>query len=324
MNLKLRRGFAAVVVAGIALSGTGAGAETRFRIGTGGVAGIYNQIGASICRFLKKNPEEHGLRCRTKITAGSVANLQGLRAGSLELAVVQSDVQHQAYTGTEAFAGAGAHGELRALFSVVPEVFTVVAGREAEVAKLEDLLSSKRVSVGAPGSGGRVVLDALMRHLGWTLDDFRSAVEIRTSVLAEQICDRKIDVAVSVLAHPNLTVQDAAASCEATLVPMAGPEIDAFVAANRHFVTTSIPGGLYAANPDPVPSFGVTATVVTTSATSPETVYQVVKAVFENLEEFKTLLPVFAKLDRTFMLAPHHAAPWHPGALRYFRETGMM
>jgi hypothetical protein len=241
----------------------------------------------------------------------------------LDLAVVQSDLQHHAYHGTSKFESAGPNKELRALFSVVPEFFTVIAGEDAGISTMEDL-KGQRVNVGNPGSGQRVAMDALMQHLGWTMDDFESATEIKSALQAEQICLHKLDAAVYVVAHPNLSVREATASCNSLLVPVAGPEIEEFIAANPHFVKTLIPAGLYAANPNPVPSFGVTATVVATSATSLEVVYQVVKAVFENLEEMKTLLPVFANLNKEFMLSPHHAAPWHPGALRYFQEAGMM
>ncbi len=324
MHVRLRGALRAVIVLGVSIASFDATAETQLRIGAGSVAGIYNQIGASICRFLKKNPEEHGLRCQTKATEGSVYNVRALRAGELELAVVQSDVQFHAFKGTAEFSGEGPNTGLRALFSVVPETFTVVAAKNSNITGLEALIDEKRVNVGLPGSGGRVVFDALMQHMGWTLESFRAATEIRTSLQAEEICAGRIDAAVYVVAHPNLSLQEAVASCEAYLVPVAGPKIDSFVAENPQFVPLSVPGGLYPSNSEPVPSFGVIATVVTTSAVSTETVYTVVKTVFENLEKFKTLLPVFADLDKEVMLAPYHAAPWHPGALRYFRETGMM
>jgi TRAP transporter TAXI family solute receptor len=323
MQLNLRRTLWAVLVAGFSMMSFTAAAEIQFRIGTGGVAGVYFQIGASVCRFIKKTHNDHGLRCRTISTDGSVHNLQALREGTFDLAVVQSDLQHHAYNGTSVFGSAGPNKELRALFSVVPESFTVIAGEHAHVSTLEDLKGQK-VNVGNPGSGQRVAMGAVMQYLGWTLEDFESATELESTDQAGQICRRKLDAAVYVVAHPNLSVRDATTSCTSILVPVAGPEIEELIADNRHFVKTSIPGNLYPANPDPVPSFGVTATVVATSATSPDVVYQVVKAVFENLEEFKTLLPVFAKLTTEFMLSPHHAAPWHPGALRYFQEAGMM
>ena len=323
MQLRLRGTLWAALVAGFSMMSFTAAGETPFTIGTGGVAGVYYQIGASVCRFIKRSHDDHGLRCRTLSSYGSVHNLRALREGTLDLAVVQSDLQHHAYHGTSVFESAGPHKELRALFSVVPESFTVIAGEHAGISTLKDL-TGKRVNVGNPGSGQRVAMDIVMQSLGWTLDDFESATEIKSALQAEIICRRKIDAAVYMVAHPNLSVWEATASCNSVLVPVAGPEIDGLIAGNRHFVKTSIPADLYPANPNSVPSFGVTATVVATSATSPEVVYQVVKAIFENLEEFKTLLPVFANLNKDFMLSPHHAASWHPGALRYFQEAGMM
>jgi hypothetical protein len=254
---------------------------------------------------------------------GSVHNLQALREGTLDLAVVQSDLQHHAYHGTSKFESAGPNKKLRALFSVVPESFTIIAGAHSGISTMEDL-KGQRVNIGNPGSGQRVAMDAVMDYLGWTIDDFETATEIKPALQAEQICRRQIDAAVYMVAHPNLSVREATASCDSVLVPVTGPEIDELIADNQKFVKTSIPADRYAANRNPVPSFGVTATVVATSATPPEVVYEVVKAVFENLEEMRTLLPVFANLKKDFMLSPHHAAPWHPGALRYFREVGMM
>jgi hypothetical protein len=323
MELRLRTTLWVVLVAGFSVMSFAAVGETKFTIGTGGVAGVYNQIGASVCRFLRKSQEGHDLRCHTVSMGGSVDNLRGLREGTLDIAVVQSDLQHHAYHGTSVFESAGPNKELRALFSVVPETFTVIAGEHAGISTMEDL-KGQRVNVGNPGSGQRVAMDTVMQYLGWTMDDFGSATEIKSALQAEQICLRKLDAAVYMVAHPNLSVQEATTSCNSVLVPVTGPEIEELIAANPHFVKTSIPADLYPANPNLVPSFGVTATVVATSATSPEVVYQVVKAVFENLEEMRTLLPVFAELDTEFMLSPHHAAPWHPGALRYFQEAGMM
>jgi TRAP transporter TAXI family solute receptor len=323
MGLRLRTINWAVLVVGCSMMSLPAAGETQFTIGTGGVSGVYHQIGASVCRFLEKSDKGQDLDCLAISKGGSVHNLQALREGALDLAVVQSDLQHHAYHGTSIFESVGPNKELRVLFSVVPESFTVIAGAHSDISTMEDL-KGQRVNIGNPGSGQRVAMEALMQHLGWTIDDFESATEIKSALQAEQICLHKIDAAIYVVAHPNLSVREATASCDSILVPVAGPEIEEFIAANPHFVKTFIPADLYAANLSPVPSFGVTATVVATSATSPEVVYQVVKAVFENLEKMRTLLPVFANLNKEFMLSPHHAAPWHPGALKYFQEAGMM
>ena len=164
----------------------------------------------------------------------------------------------------------------------------------------------------------------LMEALGWTVEDFDAATEERAALQAERICRRRIDAAVYMVAHPNLSVLEAMSTCDAILVPVAGSAVDRLVAEDEHFMSSSVPAGVYGADAPAVPGFGVVATVVASAKTSPDVVYEVVKAVFENLEEMKMLLPVFADLDHAFMLAPYHAAPWHPGALRYYREAGLM
>lgn len=309
----------AVVTSTVSFAAAG---EDRLTIGTGGVAGIYHQIGASICRFIEMRQKSYNFDCQTVPTGGSVENLQALRDGSFELAVVQSDLQHDAYFGTSEFESAGPNRELRALFSVVPESFTVIAGEDSGISTLKDL-EGRRVNVGNPGSGQRVAMKKVMQRLGWTMDSFEVATEMESAIQSGEICRRKLDAAVYLVAHPNLSVKEAA-TCNSVLIPVVGPEIDGLIADNPHYVNVEILANHYTSNAGPIPSFGVTATVVATSATSPEVAYQVVKAVFENLEEFRTLLPAFANLDTNFMLSPHHAAPWHPGALKYFKEAGMM
>ncbi len=139
MQLRLRTTLRVVLVAGFSVMSFAAAGETQFTIGTGGVAGVYNQIGASVCRFLRKSQEGHDLRCHTVSMGGSVDNLRELREGTLDLAVVQSDLQHHAYHGTSVFGSAGPNKELRALFSVVPESFTVIAGEHADISTMQDL-----------------------------------------------------------------------------------------------------------------------------------------------------------------------------------------
>lgn len=316
---KVHLALLVIVTSSVSFAAVG---ENRFTIGTGGVAGIYHQIGASICRFIKMRGENKDLQCRTLTTYGSVHNLEGLRDGSFELAVVQSDLQHHAYHGTSEFERAGPNHELRALFSVVPEAFTVIAGKDSGISTLSDL-KGRRVNVGNPGSGQRAAMKRVMQRFDWTLDDFEAATEMESAVQSGEICRRKIDAAVYLVAHPNLSLEEAT-TCNSVLVPVVGPEIDGLIADNPHYMRVTIPADHYYPNAQPIPSFGVIATVVASSTTSSEVVYEVVKAVFENLEEMRTLLPVFANLNKEFMLSPYHAAPWHPGALRYFQEAGIM
>jgi TRAP transporter TAXI family solute receptor len=154
-------------------------AETTFvTIGTGGVTGVYYPTGGAIARLVNKGRKEHGIRCSVESTGGSVYNLNAIAAGELDMGVAQSDWQYHAYNGTSKFEDAGPNKDLRAVFSVHPEPFTVVARADSGVKDFMDL-KGKRVNIGNPGSGQRGTMEVLMEALGWKMDAFKLASELK-------------------------------------------------------------------------------------------------------------------------------------------------
>src|SRR5918995_6459008 len=148
-------GLAAAGLLALASFGTPAVAQQKFiTVGTGGVTGVYYAVGGAICRLVNKDRKEHGLRCSVESTGGSPYNVNAIREGELDFGMAQSDVQYNALKGEGAFAENGPFPELRAVFSVHPEPFTVLARADANVSTFEDL-KGKRVNVGNPGSGTR-------------------------------------------------------------------------------------------------------------------------------------------------------------------------
>ncbi|MDF4871886.1 TAXI family TRAP transporter solute-binding subunit, partial [Vibrio parahaemolyticus] len=143
--------------------------ETFVTIGTGGVTGVYYPTGGAICRLVNKSREEHGIRCSVESTGGSIYNINTIRAGELDLGIAQSDWQYHAYKGTSKFEESGPFKELRAVFSVHPEPFTVVARKDANIKTFDDL-KGKRVNIGNPGSGQRGTMEVLMNQYGWSND----------------------------------------------------------------------------------------------------------------------------------------------------------
>jgi TRAP transporter TAXI family solute receptor len=129
MKLLTAAAIAAAVTIGLSATGTSpAQAQQKFvTIGTGGVTGVYYPTGGAICRLVNKGRKEHGIRCSVESTGGSVYNINTIRAGELDMGVAQSDWQYHAYNGTSKFKDAGPFKDLRAVFSVHPEPFTVVA-----------------------------------------------------------------------------------------------------------------------------------------------------------------------------------------------------
>jgi len=298
-------------------------AQQRFMtIGTGGVTGVYYAAGGAICRLVNKDRAKHGIRCSVESTGGSVFNINTIKAGELDLGFAQSDIQYNALKGVAQFKDAP-YGDLRSVFSVHPEPFTVVARKEAGVKGFTDF-KGKRFNVGNPGSGTRASLEELLAAMGWTLADFSLASELKADEHGAALCDGKIDGFMFAAGHPSANIQDPTTTCGARLIPLTGPAVDRLVAEHPYYAKARVPGGLYPNNPDPTETYGALATVVASSQTPADTVYQVVKAVFDNFDEFKKLHPALANLEPEGMIKTGLSAPLHEGALRYYKERGWM
>ncbi len=299
-----------------------AAAQQKFvTIGTGGVTGVYYAVGGAICRLVNKDRAKTGIRCSVESTGGSVYNVNAIKAGELDFGMAQSDVQYQDYNGTGSFKEPDK--ELRAVFSVHPEPFTLVARKDAGITKFTDL-KGKRVNVGNPGSGTRSAMDELLAAEGMKVSDFALASELKADEHGPALCDNKIDAFFYGVGHPSANIQDPTTTCGAKLVPINDAAVDALVAKHPYYAKVSIPGGIYANNPQPTPTYGVLATMVTSAKVPADTVYTITKAVFENLDEFKKLHPAFAHLEAKNMIKDGLSAPIHEGALRYYREKGWM
>jgi TRAP transporter TAXI family solute receptor len=321
----LSSGPAAAIAAAFALAIAAplpASAQQKFvTIGTGGVTGVYYAVGGAICRLVNKDRVKTGIRCSVESTGGSVYNVNTIKAGELDFGMTQSDVQYQDANGTGPFKEADK--DLRAVFSVHPEPFTLVARKEAGIAKFADL-KGKRVNVGNPGSGTRSAMDELLAAEGMKTSDFALASELKADEHGPALCDNKIDAFYYGVGHPSANIQDPTTTCGAKLVPITDAAVDALVAKHPYYAKVTIPGGIYANNPQPTPTYGVLATMVTSAKVPADTVYTITKAVFENLDEFKKLHPAFAHLDAKNMVKDGLSAPLHEGALRYYREKGWM
>lgn len=322
----MKKLVSALAVSGMMFSMTPApvsAAQQFVSIGTGGVTGVYYPTGGAICRLVNKNRKEHGIRCSAESTGGSVYNINTIRAGELEFGVAQSDWQYHAYKGTSQFADQGAFEKLRAVFSVHPEPFTVLARKDSGITKFEDL-KGKKVNVGNPGSGQRATMEVVMDAFGMKMSDFAVAAELKPSEMAQAVCDGKIDVMIYTVGHPAAAITEATTTCDLNLVNVVGAPVDKLVADNPFYRKATIPGGMYAGNPDDATTFGVGATFVTSADVSDEVVYTVVKAVFDNFADFKKLHPAFSNLKEAEMIKDGLSAPLHPGAVKYYKERGWM
>lgn len=315
---------AAASVVALFATATTASAQQKFvTIGTGGVTGVYYAAGGAICRLLNKDRKAHGIRCSVESTGGSAFNVNTIKAGELDFGMAQSDVHYNSLKGLGAFKAAGAYEDLRAVFSVHPEPFTVLARKEANIKSFEDF-KGKRFNVGNPGSGTRASMEELLAAMGWKLSDFSLASELKADEHGPALCDGKIDGFYYGVGHPSANIQDPTTTCGAQLVALKGAAVDKLLAEKPYYARATVPGGMYAGNPNATETYGVLATLVSSAKVPDETVYQLVKATFDNFDEFKKLHPAFANLDAEKMVKDGNSAPLHAGAARYYKEKGWL
>ncbi|MBA4290113.1 MAG: C4-dicarboxylate ABC transporter substrate-binding protein [Pseudomonas sp.] len=310
-------------LAGMTLSSAVQAEEKFVTIGTGGQTGVYYVAGQSICRFLNRGAADHGIKCNAPASGGGVANVNGIRSGEFNFGIMQSDHQFKAMKGVAPFEKEGAMEDIRAVFSLQSEVFTILARRDANIASFDDL-KGKRVNIGNPGSGQRDTLEEIMQVKGWDRSAFALAAELKPAEQASALGDNNIDAMTYFVGHPNGAIQEATTTTDAVLVPVTGAEIDKLLAAKSYYTKADIPGGLYKGNDAPTPSIGGKAVLSTSANASPEMVYQLVKSVFDNIDRFKRLHPAFADLKEADMIKVGLSAELHEGAVRYYKERGWM
>jgi uncharacterized protein len=319
---------AATLAAGMNTSALSAGSEEEqhpqlVTIATGTPGGVYHPLGAAICRLFHFEERNDGLRCRSRGSKGSVANIEMLRERRAEFAIAQADLEQSAVASTGEFAAAGPAPELRTVLALHMEAFTILARGDLDLAGFKDL-RGRRLGVGQPGSGQYASKDDLLEAFGLTLEDFASVVELDPVSQMDELCAGRLDAVFFFVGHPNGLVQDASIGCGIHLVPISGPEVEQLIHRKPFFVHTVIPGGLYRGIGLDTPTLGTRCVLLTTSGVPETTVYELVKAVFNRFEEFRQLHPVLRELTRADLVPRGLAAPLHPGAERYFRETGLL
>lgn len=312
------------LVAGMLLTLATAQAKTQFvTIGTGGITGVYYPTGGAIAKMVNKKKKEYGIRATVESTGGSVFNVNAVMNGDLEFGIVQSDRQYQAINGLAEWKDKGPQKDLRAVFSIHPESVTLVAAVDAGIKTIQDV-KGKKINIGNPGSGQRQnAIDAL-ETIGINIEKDIKAESIKASEAASLLQDGRIDAFFYTVGHPSGSIKEATSGArKVAIADITG--IDALMAKYPYYAKATIPVSLYpgAQNDKDVETFGVKATLVTSAKVSDDTVYAITKEVFDNFEDFKNLHPAYATLTKENMLEGL-SAPMHPGAMKYFKEVGLI
>jgi TRAP transporter TAXI family solute receptor len=317
----------AVWMAALAFVGIGVGSAHAMQfvtIGTGGVTGVYYPAGGAISKLVNAKRKTYHMRMTVESTGGSVYNVNALRNGDIDMGVVQSDIQYQAYKGLGNWKGKP-FTKLRALFSLHPEAVNILAAADKNIHSVADL-KGKVVNIGSPGTGQRVNALDLFRAEGINPQTEMTAEGIKPAEAAQMLQDGRIDAYFYTVGHPNGSFKEAVAGTrKVNFVAVDAPTIAKLVKEMPYYAPATIPVADYpgVANKADVHTFGVKATICTTADMPEKEAYEITKTVFENLDKLKKLHPALAVLTKENMLQGL-SAPLHPGALKYFKEVGLI
>ncbi|MEZ4704114.1 MAG: TAXI family TRAP transporter solute-binding subunit [Bdellovibrionota bacterium] len=285
-------------------------------IGTGGLTGVYYPTGASLCSTLRKYKDDNHIQCNVQSTAGSEYNLNALHKKEIEFGIAQSDVVYRAWEGIEPFREK--YDNVRSVFSIYSEPLNLVARKDAGIHELEDI-KGKRINIGSPGSGQKRTASDLLQSCNISMEDLALAGGLKPAEMPDGLRDKKLDAYFYTVAHPTANIKDIANSIPISIVPLRGPCVDHFIASNPYYVKARVPGGIYDGVDQDVDTFAVKATLLTHKDTPDAVVYELVKRLAENLQDFKNLHPAYQNITVASM-QDGLITPMHPGAKKYFEE----
>src|SRR5271169_4598701 len=315
--------FLTAVMIASTVVGFDALAQTSVSLTTGIPGGVYHPVGNAICRLYNLDGKHQATPCVAVSSDGSVANIRRIERRDSAFGLSQTDVAYAAFHGEGPFTASGPDPKLRMVITLYPEAFTVVARADTGIRDFQDL-RAKRVGIGTSGVGYNFTRDVILGFYGWTTSDPEHVLEFAPAEQNKALCSDKVDAIIFEAGHPNGLTQEATADCPARLVRVAGQPIDRLLATHPYYIASIIPGGMYVGNPSDVPTIGTRAVLVASSDQPDDLVYSMVKAVFDNITVFRQLHPALSTLQMREMVPSASILPIHPGALNYYRETGLI
>lgn len=302
----------AVVMAVCMLAGCGG---SKLTFATGGTTGTYYSYGSSIATVLS---DETDLKINVTSTGASKANIQLIEDGDADIAVVQNDVAYYAYTGTDLFDGEAAYENLRTIGALYSELVHIVA--KSSITSIEDL-KGKTVSVGDAGSGTEFNAKQVLAAYGISFDDI-DVVNLGFSDSADALKNGQVDAFFGVSGSPATYITDLAATNDFNLLEIDDEHADALKEEYGFYVPETVPGGTYSCVKDDVQTLAVKAVVVADASLSDDTVYELVKGLFDCKDSLAAAHAKGALLSMDTIL-DGVSTPLHAGAVRYFEEMGL-
>jgi uncharacterized protein len=297
-------------------------------VGTGLPSGVYFAVGNAVCRLAQRTPpktsaaDHDRLQCGVQATGGTVANIDALRSGAMDLALLQSDGAFNAAQGLGRYEGKPFR-KLRSVFSLHAEPLQLLALRSERIGSFLDL-KGRKVNIGPKGTAQHEMLTELFRLHKMDAGSFAQVLTLPSSQQVQAMCDGDVEALGMMIGFPNAGFARAMRDCNAQLINADTEAIRRLIAGKPYFSEVRLPKGTYPSMPGDITTFGVLAVLHTTSDVSADTVYRLVRRVFEQLDDLRAMHPALRQLDPQQMIRAGLTAPMHEGALTYYRERGWM
>lgn len=310
-----------IAIASVLVLSTAAWAAPKFiSIATGGTGGAYFPIGAGLADIINKKLT--GYNASAEVTAASKVNCIMVNDGKSDIALVLGDTLSYGYKGEKLGGFSKPLTNLRVIANIYANTIQIVARKDSGVTKLADL-KGKKVSVGAPGSGTEINARQIFAAAKMSYHDFGRTDYLSFSESADQMKNRAIDVTLMSSGLPNPGIMDIATSQEITIVPIEGHLLQVLDKETPFFVPAVIPKGTYKGQDHDVSSVGIPNFLIVRGDLDENTVYEITKAMFENLDRL-VQAHAAAKGIKLENAAKGLPVPLHPGAAKYYREKGLM
>ena len=318
MKMNLSHSVRLLILLGAVIFGGHVHANQDLLIGGGSVHGLYFKVTQHLCNLINRH-SLNKYQCSGRPALGSVFNINAIADGLLDFGIAQSDRSWQATNGRADWDGKPVTG-LRSIFSLHPETVILAARQDAGIRSLTDL-RGKRVNIGNPGSGQRGNAEDILRLHGISAQHDFLVHEQQQHEASLAIVERKIDAFFYTAGNPSRAITVPAKATDLRLIPLNSEAILNFVSGKTYYMMTEIPAHTYQGVDTSVPTYGVRANLMSSTLTPDDVVYEVVRIVFEHLDELRAVHPALNELTPNIMLSAL-SAPLHPGAERYYRERG--
>jgi TRAP transporter TAXI family solute receptor len=319
--MKLRT-LLAVALAATTMGATAAWAQSKqLSIATGGTGGVYYPLGGGFGNIVGK--ELPGVIATAQVTGGSVANLQLIGSGKADICFSQVDAAWDAINGTDKFTATGKL-PIRALVVMYPNHMHVVSVEGTGITKVEDM-KGKRVSTGSPGSATEVYALRVIEAAGLDPEKDMRRERLGVAESVNALKDRKIEAFFWVGGLPTAAVTDLAATPNTRIkiidIAHFTPKMNAKY--GPLYAAATIPAATYKGMEADAKNNTVWNIMAVNANMDEKLAYDLTRIMLEKREDLALVHKEALNIKPEWQTSSRAGIPWHPGALKYFKEKGL-